>query len=140
MTQTVEALFDEAIERYKAGEGPDTLIPVFKDICDRARKSSPAWTCLAWLYMLDNKPTQALTAAQKAVKLNPQDPQAQVNLAIAMLETSKKGVRDHVELAQQIMMVSEELRDEVKQNIEEGLSRKPDWASLVRVQKWLFDE
>jgi predicted Zn-dependent protease len=140
MTQTVEALFDEAIERYKAGEGPDTLIPVFKDICDRARKSSPAWTCLAWLYMLDNKPTQALTAAQKAVKLNPQDPQAQVNLAMAMLETSKKGVRDHVELAQQIMMVSEELRDEVKQNLEEGLSRKPDWASLVRIQKWLFEE
>lgn len=140
MTQTVEALFDEAIERYKAGEGPDTLIPVFKDICDRARKSSPAWTCLAWLYMLDNKPTQALTAAQKAVKLNPQDPQAQVNLAMAMLENSKKGVRDHVELAQQIMMVSEELRDEVKQNLEEGLSRKPDWASLVRIQKWLFDE
>lgn len=140
MTETVETLFDEAIERYKAGEGPDTLIPVFKDICDRARKSSPAWTCLAWLYMLDNKPTQALTAAQKAVKLNPQDPQAQVNLAMAMLETSKKGVRDHVELAQQIMMVSEELRDEVKQNLEEGLSRKPDWASLVRVQKWLFDE
>lgn len=140
MTQTVEALFDEAIERYKAGEGPDTLIPVFKDICDRARKSSPAWTCLAWLYMLDNKPNQALTAAQKAVKLNPQDPQAQVNLAMAMLETSKKGVRDHVELAQQIMMVSEELRDEVKQNLEEGLSRKPDWASLVRIQKWLFEE
>ncbi len=140
MTQTVEALFDEAIERYKAGEGPDTLIPVFKEICDRARKSSPAWTCLAWLYMLDNKPTQALTAAQKAVKLNPQDPQAQVNLAMAMLETSKKGVRDHVELAQQIMMVSEELRDEVKQNLEEGLSRKPDWASLVRIQKWLFEE
>jgi predicted Zn-dependent protease len=140
MTQTVETLFDEAIERYKAGEGPDTLIPVFKDICDRARKSSPAWTCLAWLYMLDNKPTQALTAAQKAVKLNPQDPQAQVNLAMAMLETSKKGVRDHVELAQQIMMVSEELRDEVKQNLEEGLSRKPDWASLVRIQKWLFEE
>jgi predicted Zn-dependent protease len=140
MTQTVEALFDEAIERYKAGEGPDTLIPIFKDICDRARKSSPAWTCLAWLYMLDNKPNQALTAAQKAVKLNPQDPQAQVNLAMAMLENSKKGVRDHVELAQQIMMVSEELRDEVKQNLEEGLSRKPDWASLVRVQKWLFDE
>lgn len=140
MTQTVETLFDEAIERYKAGEGPDTLIPVFKEICDRARKSSPAWTCLAWLYLLDNKPTQALTAAQKAVKLNPQDPQAQVNLAMAMLETSKKGVRDHVEIAQQIILVSEELRNEVKQSLEEGLSRKPDWASLIRVQKWLFDE
>nr|WP_290222384.1 tetratricopeptide repeat protein [Trichocoleus desertorum] len=139
MTQTIEDLFDASIERYKAGEGPDTLIPVFKDICDRSRKSSPAWTCLAWLYLLDDKPTQAYNAAQKAVKLNPQDPQAQLNLAIAMLETSKKGVRDHVELAQQIMMVAQELEDEVKQNLEEGLSRKPDWKSLKRVQQWLFE-
>jgi hypothetical protein len=36
MTQTVEALFDQAIERYKAGEGPNELIPTFKEICDRA--------------------------------------------------------------------------------------------------------
>jgi hypothetical protein len=48
-------------------------------------------------------------------------------------------VRDHVELAQQIMMVASELAEEVKQNLEEGLSRKPDWKSLKRVQQWLFE-
>lgn len=139
MTQTVEALFDEGIERYKAGEDPNSLIPLFKDVCDRARKSSPAWTCLAWLYLLTDKPTQAYTAAQKATKLNPHDPQAQVNLAISMLETSKKGVRQHIEMAQQIMMAASELEEEVKQNIEEGLSRKPEWESLKRIKAWLFE-
>jgi predicted Zn-dependent protease len=139
MTQTVEALFDEALERYKAGEEPAKLIPVFKEICDRARKSSPAWTCLAWLYLLEEKPSQALEAAQKAVKLNSQDPQARINLAVAMLETSKKGVRPHVEIAQQLVMAVPELREEVQQSIEDGLTRKPDWASLQRVKSWLFE-
>ncbi len=36
MTQTVESLFDTGLERYKAGESVDSLIPVFKEVCDRA--------------------------------------------------------------------------------------------------------
>jgi len=139
MTQTVEALFDQAIERYKAGEGPEELIPVFKEICDRAPKSSAAWASLAWLYLLDEKSTSAYKAAQKAVKITPQDPQARVNLALACLETGKTGVRDHIETAMQVMDVSEELHTEVMQNIEDGLTRKPDWKSLKRVQTWLTD-
>lgn len=136
---SVEDLFDQGLERYKAGESVETLLPVFKEVCDRAPKTSSAWTCLAWLYLLADKPSQALKAAQKAVKLNPQDPQARVNLAIAMLETDQKGVRQHVELAGQIIMVSSELNDELKENFKEGLSRKPDWKSLNRVKAWLFD-
>ncbi|NJN91797.1 MAG: hypothetical protein HC878_16480, partial [Leptolyngbyaceae cyanobacterium SL_5_14] len=49
-----------------------------------------------------------------------------------------KGVRQHVEIAEQLIMAVPELRDEVKQNFEEGLSRKPDWKSLSRVKEWLF--
>ena len=137
MTQTVESLFDAAIERYKAGEDPADLIPVFKEICDRAPKSAAAWACLSWLYLLTDKPNSALKAAQKSVKLSPQDPQGRVNLAVAMLEAGKPGVRQHVEIAGQVMAVAEELRTEVLQNIEDGLSRKPDWASLARVKGWL---
>jgi predicted Zn-dependent protease len=137
---TVEALFDQGLERYKAGEPVADLLPLFKDVCDRAPKSSPAWTCLAWLYLLDNKPTPAYKAASKAVKLNPQDPQARVNLAVAMLETAKKGVRDHVEVAAQLIMAVPELHEEVKQNIEDGLTRKPGWKSLTRVKQWLLDD
>jgi predicted Zn-dependent protease len=139
MTQTIESLFDQGVERYKAGEGPDTLIPVFKEVCDRAPKSSAAWTCLSWLYLLADKASKAHEAAQKAVKLNPQDPQARVNLSIAMLEAGKKGVRQHIEVVQQIILVAPELREEVEGNIQEGLTRKPGWASLERVQAWLFE-
>lgn len=139
MTETtVETLFDQGIERYKAGESAAALIPVFKEICDRSPKSSAAWTCLSWLFLLDSKPSQAYKAAQKAVKLNPQDAQARVNLAIAMLETAQKGVRQHVEVAGQLLMVPE-LRQEVEHNFEDGLSRKPDWKSLQRVKNWLFE-
>lgn len=141
MTETtVETLFDQGIERYNAGAPVAELLPVFKEVCDRSPKSSPAWTCLAWLYLLDNKPTQAYKAAQKAVKLNSQDPQARVNLAVAMLETAQTGVRQHIEIAGQIMAAVPELREEVERNCEEGLSRKPGWKSLSRVKAWLFEE
>lgn len=103
-----------------------------------APKSSPALTCLAWLYLLADKPNAALKSAQRAVKLSPQDPQGRVNLALALLETGKKGVRDHIDEAAQVMSLSAELKEEVQKNLEEGLSRKPDWKNLQRVQKWLF--
>jgi predicted Zn-dependent protease len=138
MTQTIESLFDQGIERYKAGEGPETLISVFKEVCDRAPKNSPALTCLAWLYLLAEKPIKAHELAQKAVKLNPQDAQARVNLALAMLDASKKGVRPHIDIVQQLIMI-DEVRTEIQQNIEDGLTRKPEWPSLQRVKNWLFE-
>ncbi|MBD2354069.1 hypothetical protein H6G41_05440 [Tolypothrix sp. FACHB-123] len=139
MTNTVESLFDTGLERYKAGESAAALIPVFKEICDRAPKSSSAWTCLAWLYLLENKGNLAYKAALKAVKLNPQDPQARINLAVAMLETKQKGLREHVDFAQQLIFVNQEWEEEVKHSIEDGLTRKPDWQSLTKVKNWLFD-
>jgi len=139
MTQTTaEDLFNEGIERYKQGESAATLIPLFKDICDRAPKQSTAWTCLAWLYLLEDKPKSAYKAAQKAVKLNPEDPQARVNLAAAMLETNKSGVREHIDIAQRLIMAVSEYRQEIEDNCKEGLSRKPDWKSLQRIYNWLF--
>ncbi len=139
MSETVEDLFEQSLERYKAGESPNTLIPVFKDLCDRAPKSAAAWTCLAWLYLLNDKPNSAHKAAQKAVKLHPQDAQARVNLTVAMLETGETGVRQHIDLVKQLIVVEPELRNEIKQSIEDGLSRKPEWKSLERVNKWLFE-
>lgn len=139
MTETIASVFESALERYKAGEEPASLIPAFQEICDRAPKSSAAWTCLAWLYLLNDKPAPAVKAAQKAVKLHPHDAQARVNLAVAMLETGQPGVRQHVDQAMQLIMIDSEMRDEIKQSITDGLSRKPDWKSLERVRKWLFD-
>jgi predicted Zn-dependent protease len=140
MTNTFESLFDTGLERYKAGEAVDSLIPVFKEVCDRAPKTSAAWVCLAWLYLLDSKPNFAYKAAQKAVKLNPQDPQARVNLALAMLETGQKGLREHIDIAQQLIYVNPEWREEIKTSIEDGFTRKPDWQSLTKVKNWLLEE
>lgn len=134
----VERQFEAAIARYKEGAPPGELIPTFKEICQRAQKSSAAWTCLAWLYLLDDKPQSALKAAQKAVKLNPEDPQARINLAVAMLETGQKGVRPHIELAQTVVAAVAELRQEVIDNFADGLQRKPDWETLARVKQWVL--
>lgn len=139
MSQPVTSLFETGYERYKAGESPKDLIPVFKEVCDRAPKNAAAWICLAWLYLLENQPNLAYKAAQKAVKLNPEDPQARINLAAAMLETKQSGVRQHIDLVQQVLVLDSELREEILHNLEEGLSRKPDWKSLSRIKTWLFE-
>ena len=140
MTNTIDSLFDTGLERYKAGESVESLIPVFKEVCDRSPKASSAWICLAWLYLLNNKGSLAFKAANKAVKLNPQDPQARINLALAMLETGEKGLRQHIEFAKQLIFVNEEWQEEVKNSIEDGFSRKPDWPNLAKVKLWIFED
>ena len=139
MTEQVNSLFDTGIERYKAGEGTDTLIPLFKDICAQAPKMAAAWTCLAWLYMLSDQPTQAYKAAQKGLKLDASDPQVRINYAMTMLETGQAGVRQHIEVIQQMIANSSELKEQVRETLEEGLTRKPDWKSLNKVKNWLFE-
>lgn len=139
MPDSVASLYESGLERYQAGESPETLIPVFREICDRARKNPAAWSSLAWLYLLCNKGKQALSAAQKGIKLDPNAPQARINLALAMLETGEKGVRAHVEAAQEMMAASPEIRQDIIDNIEDGLTRKPDWTALQRIKAWLTE-
>jgi hypothetical protein len=139
MTESVTSLFDTGLERYQAGEGPETLIPVFKEVCDRSPKTSAAWSCLAWLYLLDDKPEQAYKAALKGVKLDQSAPQARINLVLAMLETGQAGVRKHIDVAKQLMAIDPEVRRDLSESIEDGLSRKPDWKSLNRIKAWLSE-
>ncbi|ACK69735.1 TPR repeat-containing protein [Gloeothece citriformis PCC 7424] len=138
MNESVASLFESSLERYKAGEEADKLIPVFKDICDRAPKNPTALACLAWLYLLEDKPKSALKAAQKSVKLDNRSPQARVNLVLAMLETGEAGVRPHIDMVKQMMTLSAEIRQDIEENIEDGLTRKPDWDNLKRVKSWLI--
>lgn len=139
MTESITSMFDTGLERYNAGEGPDTLIPVFKEICDRSPKTAAAWSCLSWLYLLDDKPEQAYKAALKGIKLDQSAPQARVNLAIAMLETGQTGVRKHIDIAKQLMAMDSQVRRDLSESLEDGLKRKPDWESLKRVQGWLSE-
>lgn len=137
MSETVGTLYEQGLERYQAGESAETLIPIFKEICDRAKKNAAAWSSLAWLYLLAEKPYQALKAAQKGVKIDKNAPQARINLALAMLETGQKGVRPHVEAALQMMAMNAEIRQEVEENLTDGLQRRPEWEELQKIQYWL---
>jgi predicted Zn-dependent protease len=98
-TLTPAELFDNAIKDYQAGENPAKLIPIFVDICNRSPKLDSAWTCLSWLYLLENKPQLAIKAAQKSMKIDPFDAQTRINLAAGMLEIKQSGVREHIEMA-----------------------------------------
>lgn len=139
MSESIETLLDQGLERYKSGEKAEDLIPYFQEVCDRAPKDPTAWSCLAWLYLLTEQSTKALKAAQKSIKLESKAPQARINLVLAMLELGEKGVRKHIELVQQIMAFDDQIAKDVHENIEDGLARKPDWKSLQRVQKWLTE-
>jgi predicted Zn-dependent protease len=139
MTETFASLFEQGLERYKAGESAQTLIPFFKELCDRFPKNAEAWSSLAWLYLLSEKPNSALKAAQKSVKLDSKAPQSRINLALAMLDTEAKGIRPQIEMIQQMMSVESQIKDDILENIEDGLARKPDWKSLIRVKDWLFE-
>ncbi len=138
--ETLEAQFQAGLARYRAGEPAADLIPLFKRLGDAQPKVASVWICLAWLYLLDAQAERALSAAKRAVKLSPEDPQAQINLAIAMLDTSQKGVRQHVEIAQHCLMAMQDVRAEIVENFEEGMRRRPGWASLEKVRKWVLGE
>jgi len=142
MTESVispEEAFNQAIARYSDGEGPDTLIPVFKEIADGAPKNATVWACLAWLYLLDDKPSLAFKAAQRSVKIDGYHPQGRINYALAMLANKRTGVREQVELAAQMMSFDKEIADTVMENLDDGLKRKPDWKDIERIKKWLND-
>lgn len=139
MSQTIDELFEAGLNRYQSGESVETLIPTFKELSTQAPKNSAIYTCLSWLYLLAEKPNAAYKAAQKAIKLTPQDPQAHINIAIAILDSGRKGVREHVELATQLVMSVEEVQADIRENFKEGLTRKPDWNSLKKVENWIFN-
>ncbi|KGG16819.1 MULTISPECIES: tetratricopeptide repeat protein [unclassified Prochlorococcus] len=132
-----ESLFDNAMSRYQSGEEASELIRDFEEITNSSPNQSAGWTCLSWLQLLCNKHRDALKSARIAVKLNPQDPQSRINLSIALLETNSKGVREHIDFVKRAVLIVPELEKELKDSINDGLSRKPDWDSLKKIQTWL---
>ena len=129
--------FEAALQRYHQGADAAELVDEFAAIAAQNPRQSAGWTCLAWLQLLDNQPQVALRSAKLAVKLNPQDPQARINLSLAMLETNAKGVREHIELVQRLRLMAPELASELDGAIDDGLARRPDWQALQKVKAWL---
>ncbi len=131
------SLFQQAMARYQDGVPAADLIDDFVAITEAAPRQSSGWTCLAWLLLLCEKPDDALRSARMAVKLNGQDPQARINLTLAMLETKAKGVRDQIQVVQQVLAVAPEMGEELRESINDGFKRRPDWPALLKVKNWL---
>ena len=137
MESSQESLFEQAMARYQAGADAAEILPDFLKITEAAPRQSAGWTCLAWLQLLCEQPEEALRSARFAVKLNGQDPQARINLSLALLETQSKGVRDHIQVVQQIMALAPDMEDDLKASIADGLTRRPGWKALEKVKSWL---
>ena len=137
MESSQENLFEQAMARYQAGADAAEILPDFLKITEAAPRQSAGWTCLAWLQLLCEQPEEALRSARFAVKLNGQDPQARINLSLALLETQSKGVRDHIQVVQQIMALAPDMEDDLKASIADGLKRRPGWKALEKVKSWL---
>ncbi len=137
MDQSEESLFEEALNRYKAGSPAEELLEDFEKIVSTTPNNSAAWTCLSWLQLLSDSPQEALRSSRYAVKLNGQDPQSRINLSLALLETNSKGVRDHIDYVKRAMLILPELEKELKESFEDGLLRKPNWKTLLKIKSWL---
>ncbi len=137
MESTQESSFEKAMARYQAGTDASELIKDFEAITAAAPNQSAGWTCLSWLQLLCDQHDSALRSARTAVKLSPQDPQARINLSLALLETNSKGVRDHIDYVRRASMAVPDLKKELKNSIEDGLLRKPNWRALKKIKDWL---
>ena len=133
----IESDFNEALSKYKDGQD---LLPIAKDfqkIIEQIPNHFAAWTCFSWLQLLLKNNEEALAAARQAVRLNQQDPQARMNLSLALLATKNKGVREHVELIKKMAMMMPDVKNELKESVEDGFNRYPDWPELKKINKWL---
>ena len=134
---TTDNLFDQAMSRYQAGASAAEILPDFLKITESAPRESAGWTCLAWLQLLCEQPHEALQSARYAVKLNPQDPQARINLSLALLDTESKGVREQIKTVQQVLAMAPQISTDLKESLEDGMKRRPGWTSLEKVKNWL---
>ncbi len=132
-----ESPFEQALRAYRHGASGEDLLPVFVNIVRASPNHGPAWTCLCWLQLLANRPLAALRSGRMAVRVNPHDPQAHLNLSLAMLETNTKGVRQHIHQIQKVLAMSPQLREELQQSVADGLERRGDWQALRKVRDWL---
>ena len=133
----IESDFNAALSRYKDGQELTPIVQDFQKIIQQIPNHFAAWTCLSWLQLLLKNNEEALAAARQAVRLNQQDPQARMNLSLALLATNNIGVREHVELIKKMAMMMPDVKTELKESVEDGFNRYPNWPELIKINKWL---
>ena len=134
---SIENDFNTALSNYQAGQDLILIVQDFQNIIQQIPNHFAAWTCLSWLQLLLKNNEEALAAARQAVNLNQQDPQARMNLSLALLATNNKGVRDHIELIKKMAMMMPDVKNELKESVEDGFKRYPEWPELIKIKKWL---
>ena len=137
MENTEESLFDNALARYRSGVSAGDVIEDFEALAKASPNDSACWTCLSWLQLLCDQHQAALRSARAAVRINGQDPQARINLSLALLETNSKGVREHIEFVKRAMILLPALENEISESITDGLNRKSNWQALKKIKSWL---
>ena len=130
--------FEQALAAYRKGGSAEELLPTFLEIVRSSPNHGASWTCLCWLQLLAGRPLSALKSGRMAVRLNPQDPQARLNLSLAMLETNTKGVREQIQQIQKVLTMAPDLKEDLQQSMVDGLERRGDWQALRKVRTWLF--
>ena len=48
-----------------------------------------------------------------------------------------KGVRSHIDFVKRALAVVPEFEKDLKNSIDDGLERRPDWQALKKVRDWL---
>ena len=134
---SIEEDFNAALSKYQDSQDLHPVVEDFQKIIQQIPNHFAAWTCLSWLQLLLKNNAEALAAARQAVRLNQQDPQARMNLSLALLATNNKGVRDHVEVIKKMSMMMPDVKSELKESIDDGFKRYPDWPELTKLNKWL---
>ena len=135
--KTIEVDFNAALSKYQDGQDLNPIVQDFQKIIQHIPNHFAAWTCLSWLQLLLKNNEEALAAARQAVRLNHQDPQARMNLSLALLATNNKGVRENIELIKKMSTMMPDIKSELKESVEDGFSRYPDWPELTKIKKWL---
>ena len=133
----IEEDFNAALSKYQDGQDLIPIVQDFQNIIQQIPNHFAAWTCLSWLQLLLKNNEEALAAARQAVRLNQQDPQARMNLSLALLATKNKGVRENVELIKNMAMMMPDVKSDLKESLEDGFKRYPDWPELIKIKEWL---
>ena len=133
----IESDFNAALSRYQDGQELTLIVEDFKKIIQQIPNHFAAWTCLSWLQLLLKNNQEGLAAARQAVSLNQQDPQARMNLSLALLATNNKGVRENVELIKKMAKMMPDVKTELRESVKDGFNRYPNWPELIKLNKWL---
>jgi tetratricopeptide (TPR) repeat protein len=139
--ETPKHPFEQGLALYEQKSSLEEVIALFEQGLILSPKDGTGYTCLSWLHLLRNATEDAekgLSYALKAIKMEPSNYQAQFNLVLAMLLNGVSGVRPEFLKALNKCQTQEDLQ-EVIDNLNEALERRPDYAEAKKLLNWISE-